>query len=101
MHAYCQQPCIVLCGNKSDMDSNRVIIETKAKELATKYGFPYIETSAKTGHNVQRAFDILVDVVMKKMENAIDKSLSCGRSGKPKTSESADIAEIQKKSCVC
>ena len=38
MHAYCENPDIVLCGNKSDLEENRVISDERAKEMAEKYG---------------------------------------------------------------
>uniref|UniRef100_A0A452I1V5 small monomeric GTPase n=1 Tax=Gopherus agassizii TaxID=38772 RepID=A0A452I1V5_9SAUR len=38
MHAYCENPDIVLCGNKSDMEDQRMVKEEEAKELAEKYG---------------------------------------------------------------
>lgn len=49
VHAYCDNPDIVLCGNKLDMDYLRVVNSTRAKNLAEKYSVPYIETSAYTG----------------------------------------------------
>ncbi|KAK2539517.1 Rab27a [Columba livia] len=38
MHAYCENPDIVLCGNKSDLEDQRMVKEDEAKELAEKYG---------------------------------------------------------------
>lgn len=49
VHAYCDQPDIVLCGNKLDLDHMRVVNSSRAQSLAEKYGIPYIETSAATG----------------------------------------------------
>lgn len=37
-HAYCESPDVVLCGNKSDLESQRVVKEDEAKRLAGKYG---------------------------------------------------------------
>ena len=64
IHAYCENPDIVLCGNKNDMDHLRVISEVRAREFAEKYNLVYIETSAQTGNNIRRAVDILLDKVM-------------------------------------
>ncbi|XP_077996947.1 ras-related protein Rab-27A-like [Glandiceps talaboti] len=74
MHAYCENPDIVLCGNKSDLEDQRVISEEKAKEMAEKYGLPYFETSAATGSNVSKAIECLLDKVMIRMEQSVDKS---------------------------
>ncbi|CAI5793067.1 ras-related protein Rab-27A isoform X1 [Podarcis lilfordi] len=37
-HAYCENPDVVLCGNKSDLEEQRVVKEEDAKELAEKHG---------------------------------------------------------------
>ena len=37
-HAYCENPDIVLCGNKSDLDDRRVVSEAKAKDMADRHG---------------------------------------------------------------
>ena len=37
-HAYCENPDIVLCGNKSDLDDHRAVDERRAREVAEKYG---------------------------------------------------------------
>lgn len=49
IHAYCDNPDIVLCGNKLDLDYLRVVNSARAKNLAERYDVPYIETSAYTG----------------------------------------------------
>lgn len=54
IHAYCDNPDIVLCGNKLDLDYLRVVNSTRAKSLAEKYDVPYIETSAFTGEPFPR-----------------------------------------------
>lgn len=49
---------IILVGNKCDDDdaSPRVVSKERAEALAKELGIPYIETSAKTGHNVENCF---------------------------------------------
>jgi small GTP-binding protein len=47
---------IVLVGNKSDLEDKIVITENEIKEVADKFGFHYILTSAKSGDNVNDAF---------------------------------------------
>ena len=52
-----------LLGHKSDRGadepSERVISREEAEKLASRMGMPYVEASAKTGDNVQAAFDVL------------------------------------------
>jgi len=47
---------IVIVGNKSDLVEAIVIDEEEIKEVAKKFGFHYIVTSALTGENVNDAF---------------------------------------------
>lgn len=35
---------------------------------------PYFETSAANGQNVNQAVDVLLDLIMKRMERCVDKS---------------------------
>ncbi|XP_078355470.1 GTPase HRas-like [Oculina patagonica] len=53
---------MVLAGNKCDLQTtgNRVVETTEALELATSYGIPYVDTSAKTRQGVEDAFYTLV-----------------------------------------
>lgn len=51
---------VVLVGNKSDLEGNRQVEEEEAMALAEKMHCPYIETSAKSRHNIERAFYVLV-----------------------------------------
>lgn len=44
----------IMVGNKIDLQ--REVPMMRAKELADNYGMPYMETSAKTGANVDKAF---------------------------------------------
>lgn len=74
LHAYCEDPEIVLVGNKKDSDYLRVVSASRAQHLAEKYGIPYIETSAATGENVASSIEMLLDRVMKRMETSVLKS---------------------------
>jgi Ras-related protein Rab-27A len=37
-HAYCDDPDVILCGNKADLEEERVISEERARETARRYG---------------------------------------------------------------
>ncbi len=39
MHAYCENPDIVLCGNKCDLRQNRVVDESRARRFAEENRF--------------------------------------------------------------
>jgi GTPase SAR1 family protein len=70
VHA-CEEPDIVLCGNKLDLDYLRVVNSNRAKYFADKHGIPYIECSSYTGENVGKAVEILLAKVMIKMESSL------------------------------
>uniref|UniRef100_A0A914DFX8 Uncharacterized protein n=1 Tax=Acrobeloides nanus TaxID=290746 RepID=A0A914DFX8_9BILA len=50
---------MTLIGNKIDLSSQRKVKIEEAKQLAMAYNISYMETSAKTGQNVQEAFHAL------------------------------------------
>jgi Fe2+ transport system protein B len=45
-----------MVGNKIDLVNQRKVTTDEAKQLAQSYDIPYLETSAKTGHNVSEVF---------------------------------------------
>ena len=57
---------IVLCGNKSDLDNDRVVTHDEGKQLADEYGVQFFETSALTGHNVESMFMALATTIKHK-----------------------------------
>lgn len=61
---------------------------------------PYFETSAATGQNVEKSVDTLLDLIMKRMEQCVDKTqvpdaVNGGNSGK------LDEAKEGGKKCAC
>ncbi|CAH2001739.1 unnamed protein product [Acanthoscelides obtectus] len=99
IHAYCETPDIILCGNKVDMEDKRIVAEWRAREFAEKHGLPYLETSAATGQNVTRAIDILLERVMIRMETAVDRSMLPGRRGRPKDLNDPDLNTQEQNNC--
>ena len=56
---------ILLIGNKSDLIDNREITEEEARTKAEQYNIAFLETSAKTGDNIDKAFTQLIEEVYK------------------------------------
>ncbi|KAM4524828.1 ras-related protein Rab-37-like [Odontesthes bonariensis] len=57
IHEYAQSDVVImLLGNKSDVSSERAIRRDEGERLAREYSVPFMETSAKTGVNVELAF---------------------------------------------
>ncbi|KAL1259762.1 hypothetical protein QQF64_010339 [Cirrhinus molitorella] len=100
----------VLVGHKSDRvkAGERAVDRTEAERLASQLGAPYIEASAKTGHNVKEAFELLT--------RRVYQGIKCGeiqlRDGWDGVKSSAPTAQIlqriqnseaaeKNKSCAC
>ena len=56
----------IIVGNKVDMRKEREVSKEEGKKLAKNLGTTYIETSAKTGENVKKSFEIAIMKAMKK-----------------------------------
>ncbi|XP_060058687.1 ras-related protein Rab-37 isoform X2 [Erinaceus europaeus] len=92
IHEYAQQDVVImLLGNKADVSSERVIRSEDGETLAREYGVPFMETSAKTGMNVELAF------------LAIAKELKyrAGRQAGEASFQIRDYVESQKKRPSC
>ncbi|XP_073971649.1 ras-related protein Rab-27A-like isoform X2 [Rhodnius prolixus] len=99
LYAYCDNPDIILCGNKSDLPLERVVSEEDADGTAARYGLPYFETSAATGSNVSASIEMLVDLVIKKMESTSEQAILDSRSSKKRILSKTDGQENSK--CFC
>ncbi|KAI5612880.1 ras-related protein Rab-27B isoform X2, partial [Silurus asotus] len=142
-NAYCENPDIVLIGNKADLADQREVQEKQAKELADKYGLyiqitlhkavttyrsharglvhsvfimdyiittlcycksgihiPYFETSAATGAAVDKAVVTLLDLVMKRMEQCVERPDKVDAHHTDSTSKLSDAPTAEKK-CAC
>lgn len=51
---------MVIIGNKADLRNERTVTTEEAEEYCNAVNCPYLETSAKTGHNVAESFHQVV-----------------------------------------
>ncbi|CAD8052434.1 unnamed protein product [Paramecium sonneborni] len=54
---------IILIGNKLDLSQQRVVGSDTAQQVAKQIGAGYIETSALTSQNVEKAFELLIQEI--------------------------------------
>jgi small GTP-binding protein len=57
---------LIIVGNKIDLESKRVVSRDEGEALAKKLILTYVETSAKTGENINDAFKMLALQIIKK-----------------------------------
>ena len=55
----------ILLGNKADMEDSRVVPYKEGKQYASSIGWDFIETSAKTGLNVEETFLSITKYLLK------------------------------------
>ncbi|XP_077102217.1 ras-related protein Rab-26 [Siphateles boraxobius] len=65
-----QNVVIMLLGNKADATHERVVKREEGEKLAKEYGVPFMETSAKSGLNVELSFTAVAkDLKHKEMKD--------------------------------
>ena len=57
---------LILVGNKCDLEDQRMVSTAEGEDLARELGLAYMETSAKTGENVNDAFKMLAIQMIKR-----------------------------------
>ncbi|KAG5682290.1 hypothetical protein PVAND_011650 [Polypedilum vanderplanki] len=76
---------MLMIGNKSDLEAQRVVSIDKAQELSRQLKIPYLECSAKVRINVDQAFIELVRIVRRFQES--ERPVINSTKGKPKNSK--------------
>ncbi|MHA1754147.1 MAG: Rab family GTPase [Candidatus Odinarchaeia archaeon] len=56
---------VIILGNKKDLKVSIEVDQKDIEKFREKYNYPYIATSAKTGENVQLAFEDLAKKILK------------------------------------
>jgi Ras-related protein Rab-2A len=59
----------ILIGNKSDLEKKRVVSYKEGEMFAQTHGMMFMETSAKSAHNVDSAFTEASKLIYKKIED--------------------------------
>jgi Ras-related protein Rab-14 len=82
---------IMLIGNKKDMDDRREVRYEEASAFARENGLIFVETSAKTGENVEEAF---IKTAQQIFQNIQDGSVSV--SPVENTSAKSEVVDVVK-----
>ena len=60
---------IILIGNKNDLDDKRQVSKDQGEEKARSFGCAFLETSAYSGDNIDKAFNLMVKEIYEKFSN--------------------------------
>ena len=94
---------IILIGNKNDLDNKRQVSKDQGEEKARSFGCAFLETSAYSGDNIDKAFNLMVKEIYEKFSNDStgEDELAPGSNGNGKDVELDKVNDknIKKKSC--
>ena len=90
---------IILIGNKSDLEENRQVSKEQGEEKAKSFGCAFLETSALSGDNIDKAFNMMVKEIFEKFSNdsAEDSELESGFKGEDLKLDK--VVDKKKKKC--
>jgi len=71
-----KNPPILLIGNKRDLEDSRVIFLEDIKKYANEENLNYIETSSKTGDNINKSISIICNLILEKNDSSNSFSLN-------------------------
>ncbi|CAF5096845.1 unnamed protein product [Rotaria magnacalcarata] len=67
-NAYSENVDMILVGNKCDLENERIITKSRALQFAQQNRVEYIETSALQNINVGESVELLLDLVVNRLE---------------------------------
>jgi Ras-related protein Rab-10 len=62
-HAQSDDLAKLLVGNKCDLETSREVSRERAQQFCQEYGMELLEASAKSGENVLKSFEKLIEIV--------------------------------------
>ena len=91
---------IIIIGNKIDCQEREVSVE-EAENFWKEQGFPYFETSAKTGENIENTIKFLVKKVINVKEVNKDENKDYTKSIKIEKDDKNEVKNGEAKKCAC
>ena len=66
---------MLLCGNKIDLEKERIISKEEGENLAKNYGIPFFECSAKNNININEIFNTMAQNIHSKVGNKFSTAM--------------------------
>lgn len=73
IHILPHRAVYMVIGQKTDMDAHRAVMYKEGRQFAEQHGFRYMETSAKTGQNIEEAFQTMASDIYALVEKGLIK----------------------------
>ena len=92
---------IILIGNKNDLDDKRQVSKDQGEEKARSFGCAFLETSAYSGDNIDKAFNLMVKEIYEKFSNDStgEDELAPGSNGEDVKLDKVNDKNIKKSCC--
>ena len=94
---------IIIIGNKSDLEEKRQISKEQGEEKAKSFGCAFLETSAFSGDNIEKAFEMMVKEIYDKFTSDIggddEEELDNNEKGEDLKLEKVNPDNNEKKKC--
>jgi Ras-related protein Rab-8A len=99
LHTNEEEICIVLIGNKTDLEASRVVSTEEGNWLAAKFNIPFAEASAKNDTNVEASFLKLASNIFERKKILLKSEINQNKlNGKNVNGSSAEQNNAQGKS---
>ena len=85
--------CVILIGNKCDLEKERKVSKEEGEEKAKQFNLPFFETSCKEGININKVFEKIAEDILSKTSHNI------GNKGEKITKEKASKKNDKNKGC--
>ena len=94
---------IIIIGNKNDLEEKRQISKEQGEEKAKSFGCAFLETSAFSGDNIEKAFEMMVKEIYDKFTSDIggddEEELDSNQKGEDLKLEKVNSDNNEKKKC--
>ena len=94
---------VIIIGNKNDLEEKRQISKEQGEEKAKSFGCAFLETSAFSGDNIEKAFEMMVKEIYDKFTSDIggddEEELDSNEKGEDLKLENVNPDNNEKKKC--